>query len=388
MSLLLAGVYTFFMYPVSYFGWGDGVSINYSFLLIPVISVAIYGFNPGYESKRTILYLVIYMMIFIGALVLRESSVESHVRQFLSFLSFISIFGMSVANKRLIDIDSFKQALIGISIILSSIAIYKYINLCVNADVCAGLKALIGSQRHGFLYVLAIWVIAWHRTINVYNTLIKYGVVSILSIGLALTYSRNSILGLWSSIVGFIFFRYILKQRRESHYAVEITITYVLIVLMASTYIFSNVGDVYISNAVPESILADVSNANSSVGYRLSVWRAILQYIFQNPLFGSGYNGVWVILDGNSGSAHSQYLDVLFRVGIVGFILYVSVLYMCGKKLKQIDGSLFIGFLGVLVMGIFHETFKLAQGAFVLAFIYALAVNEDRNASPQPHMGR
>ena len=382
MPLLLAGVYTFFMYPISYFGLGDGVSVNYSFVLLFVTSIAIYGLNPGFANKRTILYLVAYILILIGAQVFKENNVKSHVRELLSFLSFISIFCISLTNRQLINIDSFKLALISISVILSSIAMYKYINVCVIAGDCSGLKGSVGSQRYGFLYIIAIWVIAFYRTTSVRELLVKYGLVSIIAIGLALTYSRSSIFGLSLSAVAFAFFRYILKERRESSFATELIIVYVFAVVMVSVYVFDDAMNVYVNNAVPQSIQSEISNSNSSIGYRLEVWHTILRDVADNPLLGSGFGGIWMLLENNSGSAHSQYLDVLYRVGIVGFVLYISMLYFCVKNIKQIDDGIFIGLIGVLAIGVFHETFKLSQGAFVLSFIYALAVGNDSNRSP------
>jgi hypothetical protein len=41
------------------------------------------------------------------------------------------------------------------------------------------------------------------------------------------------------------------------------------------------------------------------------------------------------------------------------------------------DRGLFIGFIGILVNGLFHETFKLSQGAFILAFLFAMYDQRD-----------
>ncbi len=57
---------------------------------------------------------------------------------------------------------------------------------------------------------------------------------------------------------------------------------------------------------------------------------------------------------------HSQYFDVLFRVGIIGFIIYFITIYRIIKFYKKNDLSIFIGLLSFLIIGIFHETFKLS----------------------------
>ena len=103
------------------------------------------------------------------------------------------------------------------------------------------------------------------------------------------------------------------------------------------------------------------------------MFEKILDFIAIHPLTGSGYLGVWTLFDELSGSAHSQYFDVLFRVGIFGFIVYIVLIKRVVSYLLKCDKSLFYGFVGVLFYGFFHETFKLSHGGFLLAFLLALA---------------
>ena len=97
-----------------------------------------------------------------------------------------------------------------------------------------------------------------------------------------------------------------------------------------------------------------------------------------NPVTGGGYLGVWVLFDELSGSAHNQYLDILFRTGIIGFIIYIYLLYLIIITLKKFDKSLYWGVLGVVIYGFFHETFKLSQGAFVFSFLLGVVGNRKK----------
>ena len=113
-------------------------------------------------------------------------------------------------------------------------------------------------------------------------------------------------------------------------------------------------------------------------GYRIFLIKSILEYVAASPLFGSGYLGIWVILDDGIGSANGQYNDVLFRTGFIGLGIYLYVLQKLGSYLYKIDLGLFLGFIGVLVFGLFHETFKVSHGAFVLAFLIGMWATELR----------
>jgi hypothetical protein len=118
-------------------------------------------------------------------------------------------------------------------------------------------------------------------------------------------------------------------------------------------------------------LIPDGAGTYTSGGTRIYIWSNIVKFVAQNPSMGSGYLGVWILnLFGHwSGSAHNQYLDVLFRVGVIGFIIYVYLLYRIVRCLHYSYPALCWGFIGVLVYGIFHETFKESHGAFVLAFL-------------------
>ena len=71
--------------------------------------------------------------------------------------------------------------------------------------------------------------------------------------------------------------------------------------------------------------LLNFSNPESSEGYRVYLIDKIINYSSLN-LLGSGYLGIWIVLDGFVGSAHGQYNDVLFRTGFFGLLVYIYML--------------------------------------------------------------
>ena len=116
----------------------------------------------------------------------------------------------------------------------------------------------------------------------------------------------------------------------------------------------------------------------------------------QNPdgLTGAGYLGPWVLRDSAFGSAHSQYTDVLFRTGVIGLLLYLGILVGLMRYLWRSHEGLFWGVASVLVYGLFHETFKESQGAFVIAFLVGLMAQSSRDrravrrrSKPVPSVG-
>jgi len=100
--------------------------------------------------------------------------------------------------------------------------------------------------------------------------------------------------------------------------------------------------------------------------------KKVFDQTYQNPLTGSAFLGVWTLFKNSEGSAHSQYLDILFRVGVIAFIVYLLFLFKVTLFLYKKDVALFFGFIGFLFFGMFHETIKLSQGGFIFAFLFAM----------------
>jgi O-antigen ligase len=103
----------------------------------------------------------------------------------------------------------------------------------------------------------------------------------------------------------------------------------------------------------------------------------ILRYLSINPLFGSGFLGVWIMFADLSGASHNQLLDVLFRTGVIGFSAFLFILYKLFQYNFRIkNNAIIVSMVGILIIGLFHETFKLSQGAFIFSFLIAQAFSD------------
>ena len=128
----------------------------------------------------------------------------------------------------------------------------------------------------------------------------------------------------------------------------------------------------FLDNKINKPKLDEVVFSSSSLGYRVYMHRLVFQKTLERPLIGSAFLGVWSMFDSREGSAHSQYLDILYRVGVVAFIIYIFFITKVTHFLYRKDLGLFFGFIGFLFIGLLHETIKLSQGGFVFAFLFAM----------------
>jgi hypothetical protein len=105
-----------------------------------------------------------------------------------------------------------------------------------------------------------------------------------------------------------------------------------------------------------------------------------LLFIFNSKefLFSNGFLGIWSIHE-LYGSTHSQYTDVILRIGIVGFVFYLFIICSLLFFLRKIDKALFYAFFGIIVYGFFHETFKEPQGSLILSYLFGYMLYKKRN---------
>src|SRR5581483_9473329 len=99
------------------------------------------------------------------------------------------------------------------------------------------------------------------------------------------------------------------------------------------------------------------------------------EFVALNPMTGSGFLGVWVLPMSrvfHVGSSHSEYMDTFLRLGVIGSGAYLYLLVGILKFTYRHHREVFVGLVGVITYGLFHETFKESQGAFILAFLVGM----------------
>jgi O-antigen ligase len=372
-KLLLGGLFTFFLYPLSV----DGVSINYTFVLAPLACLLV-G-RPLRRPPTLLLMLAAwYAIVFVIASVYQYDLHAEAMRRVVSFIIFMTIFSYACMKLEAEHVEAFKTALVMVSLIMSIASVLLFLSLGGSALGFAA-KDLVGTQRFGFIYIMAIWVMYFFVPSGWSQRLFRYGCIALILIGLLLTFSRSSVIAL-AGVIGFFALAKSLRWVRAP--TLKSTVTGMVAVLgvavLAVTIVtaFPVTYEFFESRIVefamdPGAVSEDLEEEGSA-GTRLVILRRVAEYVGSNPITGSGYLGVWTLFQGFAGSAHNQYADVLFRTGIVGFVGYCCLLFAIGRYLRRNCEDLFWGFLGVLFYGLFHETFKESHGGFLLAFLVGM----------------
>ena len=382
ITFSLVGLFFVFMGQVTL---GAAFSGNYLFIIFPLLFLLKdqkIKVLPG--DIKTVFY--IYCLIFFIAWFLQYSYWHLSMRKLISFILFMSMFSYALININERMIAAFKIAIVAFALYLS----LSNLNELRSFDLATlgyAAKNQVGNQRFGFLYIIGFWLVFFFQSQSLLMRLAKIPLLLIIFLGLLLTFSRASIVGLIISGLVFLIVLFgpmIKLTTRNLGIFLLYGIGIGIVVAFSGIYEYLALPFEYFGERLfafrftDGSSNFDLTNPGSSEGYRIFLMKSILEYVLSSPLFGSGFLGIWIILDDGIGSAHGQYNDVLFRTGFIGLAVYLYVLQRLGSYLYKADIGLFIGFIGVLAFGLFHETFKVSHGAFILAFLIGMWATELR----------
>jgi len=384
--IALTILFTLFLLPIQI----DGIGLNYSFVLLP-LAYLLFTAHVKNPRRDFLPIMALYMLIFIVASVYQFQYLDQGLRRIASFTIFMSVFSYMFIKIDTDMIVSFKAAVVLISVLLSLNAMYVFLESGGSSALGFEAKGLVGSQRVGFIYLVAFWLVYLHRVRERLFVLLKYPVLAILLTGLLLTFSRSSIVSLLASFSLFALASCLKWFGRPNLKGLGKAVATVIVisVMVATLYAVVPLAFVFFYERLfsflsdSSALNQDLADVYSSGGTRIFLLRVILEFVSANPWTGSGFLGVWVLpgLGGDFvGSAHNQYADVFFRTGFMGLLAYGYLLFLLLKFLYTNERSLFWGFFAVLTYGMFHETFKESQGGFVLAFLLGMMAQAFRES--------
>ena len=402
-------LFAFFLVPISFSVRGDNVSGNYAFILFPLI-VLLFGQKLQLPSKTMLAIISIYIAIFIICFAYQDEYFKFWDRRLISFVLFMSWFTLCFIKIDEEMYKAFKYAIILVSFVYSMNSIYLYFVHGGSAHVYSTIHPIVQSQRFGFILLFGFWLIIFEKTKTLSGLAIKLLIIFTIFNGLGFTFSRSSVAGLLVSttLLSLLLFLKLLtcplKQIPHKNIfwvifsivigALIFTLSYQL--MPAYFQFFSEkFFRVSITPIRPIEFFPYASfplydttvllARDTSEGYRLYMIAEAFKFLSHRPLFGSGYLGVWIMFTDLSGAAHNQLLDVLFRTGVMGFACFLYVVYRIIKfNLYHRHWAVLLSLSGIFTIGMFHETFKLSQGAFVFAFLIAQAFNHDVGDNAQP----
>lgn len=400
-------LYVYFTVCMIPIGYGT-FAVNYLFMLYPLWCV-VSGKQLRLPPRSLLVALGWYVFIFLAGAAIDLTHGAFNYRSLVSFVLFISIFSLMFFSMSARELRLFKYAIVTCALAFSLVTILNFFWAGGNM-VGFDQKNIVGSQRYGFIYIMALFIVMGRNSSLIFAPPLKAAVVTALLAGMLLTFSRSTVIaftfvaGIYT-IVTIAENRYAwMENTRElaRRYGLVLTALAALFIVMPLPFQFYSqqivaryvpffgytieraIGSPIEDGAIngkdmagdvakkDMAVVNDVLNPAGSEGTRIELWSLIFRHVNANPILGSHYLGIWTLPAAPSGSSHNQLMDVLLRTGWPGLALYIMLLARLLVCLFRNDRSLFWGLLATMVFGMFHETFKETQGAFILAFLISV----------------
>ena len=430
-GILILGILSGVPYSLSIMS--ASISINYLYFLFFIIFLL----NEKFFLKKNLvlfIFLSYYIIIFSFNFINFKIDIIL-LRKILSFIVFIVPLFFFIFFVKKETIETLKLSIIIISVFYGILTIYWYYEFLYHAtytfDFTGALKHYVGGSRMGFFHIVAFYLIL-EKIFNSKNKF-YYLLFFINTAALYNTYSRTTLVALSLSMLIFIGISFYNRNIFINKKKFLILFLIVLLNLpifnkttkfydkkflgiMTNSIIVALVSPIYenknnhkrnnrnvienkdysedkiknqtqskfeklileLNNNKRDKIL-EFDNVKSSEGYRIHIWRKSINYLNENNslLHGSGFIGTFIVDSKMVFSAHSQYVDVLFRTGIIGLLIILFIYTKLLFKFYKKNYYLFSSFVGVLIYGLFHETFKQSQGGFIFIFFIICYVYEN-----------
>lgn len=372
--LLNTFIYSIFLLPFSI----NGIGANYLFLS-PFLFVVFVHARIRRVAPIFLTIIFIYILIFVLASIYQIDFYPDFLRRLSSFFIFLSLFVYMFVDLSDIQVKAFKLALIVVSVCLSLTSMLTFV-VKGGASLGFDAKDVVGTQRTGFIYIIALWIIFYDFKRIPATKVIKGAIAGLCFLGLLLTFSRASIVALFGSF--FIYFsimafRWFFKPLKHHFFTFLKGIIIIICVFVLLGQVFPLFFDFFGERLFSATVAENISNPDASEGIRIVLIKLMYNFIIHNPLTGTGYLGIWVISQGAAGSAHNQYMDIFLRTGFIGFSCFILLMVFTLRFLYKEHRSLFWGMCGVILYGFFHETFKESHGTFVLSFLFGMMAQKN-----------
>ena len=362
------------------------MSLTYFYLLCPLIFL-ISGRNgeqSSYQINKMYMFGLIYFIALASIGLLVSVLMPEHgIRSLSSSIAFLSVFSFLFVPKEYIN-ESFL-----IKVLCAMVIITFFQKIFAVSQ--SGLDILIADNLSMNDYKASL---AKHSSACIYPPFIYYCITTLdknkgikligIAIGivcLALAFSRAAIIcmlvvfiyGLFqdnsriTKTVTSFFSTLKISYMNIAVFSVGLTLIVLVLQKLSAYFFFYYTG---LSNIF-------LMGMGSSENTRIDRWILAINHGLDHPFIGSRFLGVWAA-DSKIGSLHSGYFDVLYKVGLVGFIVYIAILIFCLTKLNRLRNRICeYTLISIMVYMVFYEVNLWPIGLCLIGILLAISNNSE-----------
>lgn len=187
-----------------------------------------------------------------------------------------------------------------------------------------------------------------------------------------------------TGVIGIFFvFFWMLFQKEISKHPKIIFFMIILMVLVVETQVIFKAGEGSFANFISSALGKDLSFSG-----RAPLWMRTMTAIQNKPMLGYGLRQpdyVQTVVGLKAGS-HNYYLDIMFQAGVIGLLVFLSIIVYIFRKIKKdlnIYEYILLGFLCAYLIMFLSEPFYSTE-KFHMPIIYLLAILLNKSRRPTP----
>ncbi len=282
-------------------------------LFVDMISSKVYLDISMLNKKIILLSIFFISFLSIISLIYTQEVLSSQLKDL--FYWILSMSPLIFTNKRKSNLQNYINTILVSSIF--GVAILLFLRTGIRGSGFISSANLAGS-----LFVLAgsisLGVYLEHKQTKVLLCIL------INIIGIIATGSRESLITFFITIIIFSLF-----QVRKSPKVFIKWSTLVVLIIAIGIYALNNIFPEVLNRyrvTINYILTGDINNLDFAFANRISIWQDILEWVLKNPFKPLGFQGLRTL--GIFGHyAHNMFLQSLVIGGVVGFILFIGILF-------------------------------------------------------------
>ena len=316
--------------------------------VIPLIGIITFlGFisNKKYRNaiKPNLSKVELLGLIFVFWLIISNpnASILGKTRSWV--LTFIQLLMMLWLARQFIRTKSDHQTImiiLVIGILISAVVAIIQVGSLSNLNIENRAEGLSGGANTAARYFLYGIILLFYLESESKNSqlirIVEIFCIALLAIALIFTESRSGLILL--IIFAFLQLLPMFSKKKKS----------VLLIIILLATIFFLIGKTALSTLQFNNVIGSIINGSDTVGYRYTLWNAGIKMTFDHPFIGVGIGKFgdylpyyWPVSKTIlANTAHNTYIEVLAETGIIGFIIFASLLVASFLKyIKNIKES-------------------------------------------------
>lgn len=319
-----------------------GIDLLYNiWRLVSVLCIFINLIINVKSVSKYILYVFCYRISLLISTIVNNGNIVNWLITTVTILSLLFLIENFLKKDTLIVIQSLNFLFeVYIYINLLSVIIYpEGINNIENFYFLGGTTGAIRIILPGVMFALL-------------NSEIKYGYFSVRTILLCIAVMVTNVLT-WTvtSMLGFsIVLLYVLLFRKKLLIkSINIFFGWLSSIIIFYLIVIVRVSDIF------ENIIVNYFGKSMTFTGRTYLWDNALIAIRESPVIGHGINFDSTLLSviGNINGSHNYYLDILYRSGLLGLLLFTIIVFSYMKNIKMYEKSKFAQIITIISFSYF-----------------------------------